>query len=74
VATPFPEGNGVAKPITADREGRATLGSNIRESLSGEAEDPGRTEAESDVLRTGAAVLEGMPVPRVQLERADTAE
>ena len=72
VAARCPEGNAVAKPIAADREALATLESSIREPGPGKAEDPGRMKAESDVQRTGAAVLEGMPAPRFQLERATT--
>ena len=72
VAARCPEGNAVAKPIAADREALATLESSIREPVAGKAEDPGPMKAESDVQRTGAAVLEALPVPRVHLERADT--
>lgn len=74
VAAPFPEGNGVAKPVAAHTEAKATLGSSIRESVPGNADDLGRKEAESEVRRPGAAVLEGMPVPaRIPFARADTA-
>lgn len=74
MAAPFPEGNGVAKPVAAHTEAKATLGSSIRESVPGNADDLGRKEAESEVRRPGAAVLEGMPVPaRIPFARADTA-
>jgi Replication-relaxation len=74
VAAPTPEGTGVAKAVAAPTEASATLGSGIRESAPGHAEDLGPTEAETEIRRPGASVLKGVPVPaRIAIDRPDMA-
>ena len=74
VAAPYPEGTGVAEPVAARTEANATLGPGTRESAPGNAEDLGRTEAESEIRRPRAAVVEGTPVPAgIPFDRADAA-
>jgi hypothetical protein len=74
VTASCPEGAGVAEPVAARTEANATRGSGISESTPGNAEDLGRTEAESEIRRPGAAVVEDRSVPAgVPLDRADEA-
>jgi hypothetical protein len=64
----------VAKAVAARTEVNATFGSGIGESAPDRAEALRRTEAETQIRRPGAAVLEGIPVPaRIPFDRPDIA-
>jgi hypothetical protein len=62
------------RAVAARAGANARPGSGSHEAAAGDAEDLRRTQAETERLRPGAAVLEGIPAPAARpFERADTA-